>query len=155
MSSLSSGAFANFTGKRLGQFIEELIRQAGYTYVKPQIFLRGAVAPVYTKECVVGADLYGKDHKADFVLYHPTKWPQCLVIESKWQQSGGSVDEKYPFLVFSIKKIQKPSIIVLDGKGYKPEARLWLEREVDGKILLHVLDMAAFLTFANAGGLAP
>lgn len=35
---------------------------------------------------------------------------------------AGSVDEKYPFAVHNIMKIGVPSIILIDGGGYKKTA---------------------------------
>jgi hypothetical protein len=34
-----------------------------------------------------------------------TKFSDGLIIECKWQESAGSVDEKYPFVVLNIKKM--------------------------------------------------
>jgi DNA adenine methylase len=86
-------------------------------------------------------------------LYHPTKWAACLVIESKWQQSGGSVDEKYPYMVLNLKE-QSPvqSIVVVDGNGQKAGSVKWLRQQTDQK-LLHVLSMAEFQRWVNKGGI--
>ena len=149
----SSGNFANQTGKNLEAFIEERIKSAGYKYVEPAQFqkMMAMKQPIYTKQRVAGKDLYGKSHKVDFQLYNELKWGNQLVIESKWQQSGGSVEEKYPFLVLSIRQIGIPTIIVLDGKGYSDGARQWLKSRVGSDALEHVLDMSEFQTFVNNG----
>ena len=73
--------------------------------------------PIYASQCKVGRDIYEKERKVDFILYHPIHWESCLVIQCKWQASGGSVDEKYPFEVESIKLNQYETIIILDGGG--------------------------------------
>ncbi len=89
----------------------------------------------------------------DFIVYHPEKWPMGLWIEAKWQQSGGSVDEKYPYLVANLKKYPAyHSIIVLDGGGYKAGAEAWLRTQTDG-ILLHVFNMVQFQIWTNKGNL--
>ena len=89
----------------------------------------------------------------DFHLFHPEKHPDGLIIESKWQQSVGSVDEKYPYLVLNIKtKYPAKTIIILDGRGYKPKAKIWLRSQI-GNNLIAVFDMSEFQVWANKGGL--
>lgn len=93
--------------------------------------------------------IYNTDLKCDFIVYHPEKQKECIVIECKWQQSGGSVDEKYPFLVENLKK-QSPykSIIILDGNEYKKGAENWLRKQADKK-LLHIFNMSEFKVWSN------
>jgi hypothetical protein len=80
----------------------------------------------------------------DFLLYDADV-DQYLVIECKWQQSPGSVDEKYPYLVRNIKEQSPyPCLVLLDGNGYKPAAKEWLLTQVDEK-LLGVLSMSEFV----------
>ena len=43
-----------------------------------------------------------------------------------------------------------PAIVVLDGRGYKPEAEAWLRNQVDGNKLLNVFDLTEFQTWANS-----
>ena len=77
----------------------------------------------------------------------------CLVIESKWQQSTGSVDEKFPYLVLNIKsRTPFKTVVVLDGGGYKPNAAKWLRAQTDDK-LIHVFDMAEFHKWVNKNGI--
>jgi DNA adenine methylase len=103
---------------------------------------------------VLCTSIYGYPIKCDFILYHPELWQECLVIESKWQQSGGSADEKFPYTVFNLKE-QSPvqSIIVVDGDGQNKGAVAWLRGQVDKKKLLHVLSMAEFQNWVNKGNI--
>jgi DNA adenine methylase len=82
-------------------------------------------------------------------VYHPSKHADCLVIEAKWQQANGSVDEKFPYLVMNIRE-QYPyaAIVVLDGGGFKEGAKDWLRRQVDDK-LVHVFNMMEFQRWTN------
>ena len=75
----------------------------------------------------------------------------CLVIESKWQASGGSIDEKYPFEVQTINLNQYPTLIVLDGEGYKDEAGKWLKGHAGKGNILHVVDQGEFARLASSG----
>ena len=77
-----------------------------------------------------------------------------LIIECKWQQSGGSVDEKYPFALFNIFKIGVPTIILLDGGGYKQAAMKWLKDQVDpNRALIGVYNMMEFQSLVNKSSL--
>ena len=127
----------------------------GYEYVDKRQFLRNKDLglPVFTEQYPVGNGIYGKPMKCDFMLYHPERWPDCLVIESKWQQSGGSVDQKFPFLVLCIEASGYQSIIVLDGGGYSEGAEAWLRNQAGSKCLKHVFSMSEIQRFANEGRL--
>lgn len=113
--------------------------------------MRDLGQPIYAAECFVGSDIYGKNRKVDFVLYHPRKWPNSLVIQCKWQASGGSVEEKYPFEVLNIQQSGYPSIIVLDGGGYSKSAEQWLKGQSGKNLLRHVFNMGEFQRFVSRG----
>ena len=81
-------------------------------------------------------------------------------IECKWQQSGGSVDEKLPYLYLNaIEKMPEENIIiVIDGEGWKRGAIPWLKNAVkerkyivDPKKLkdIKIMNLMEFLTWAN------
>lgn len=149
---LLQGQQANHTGNELEVFIENRLIREGYQVVPRQRFLASMVLeqPIYSRQFTVAKSVYGTDFKADFILYHPEKWPKCLVIEAKWQEQAGSVDEKYPYLVVNIKtKSPYDTIIVLDGGGYKATALAWLKAQANSK-LLAVFNMREFQTWANA-----
>ena len=155
---MRQGTRANFTGKQLEGVIDGILKNKGYTLVKTKDFpilkevgSRAAEVNerIFSRQYPLCKSVYDTDIKCDFVLYYPQKHSDGLVIEAKWQQSGGSVDEKYPFLVLNIKeKYPYPTVIVLDGGGYKKTAEEWLRAQVDSK-LIHVFNMQEFLIWAN------
>jgi len=153
---ISGGAQANNTGNALERYVEHRLVAAGYVYVGPRQF-KAAVyneQPLYTRQLHAGTSIYGTAIFADFAIYHPQKWPECLIIEAKWQQSRGSVDEKYPYLVLNIQNCHCfPTILLLDGGGYKPGAEHWIRSQAGSQNLLHVLNMAEFQTWANKGNI--
>jgi hypothetical protein len=64
----------------------------------------------------------------------------------------GSVDEKYPFTLFNIIKIGVPTIILLDGGGYKKTATKWLKDQVNPqRALIGVYNMSEFQALVNKG----
>ena len=149
---MSKGKRANKWGQALENNVVALLDDE-YTKVTPQRFfaLRDLKQPIYAQQCIVGKNIYAKDRKVDFILYHPTRWKKCLVLQCKWQSSGGSADEKYPFEVLSIQMNEFETIIVLDGGGYAKGAELWLKGQVGKKKLLHVLSLGEIRRFQSQG----
>ena len=147
----SHGQRANYTGNSLEEFIFSTLIRKGYQSVEYRQFdaQRFLDQPIFTTHYPIARSIYDTQLYCDFVLFHPTKHPDNLIIESKWQQSRGSVDEKFPFLIANIKeKYPHATVIVLDGGGYKKEADLWLRAQIDGK-LLHVFNMQEFQKWSN------
>ena len=152
----SQGAQANFTGNRLERFIEHSLVDCGFAKVADKIALtnsmRSFTKPSYASQVSIGHTIYGTDLVCDFLLFHPQKWPEGLVIEAKWQQVGGTVDEKYPYFVMNVWSSEYATVFVLDGGGYRPGAEKWI-RSMQRENLLHIFNMAEFQTWVNQGNL--
>lgn len=144
---------ANKTGSILEAFVEGILEDARYEKVHSSLFfaMREMQQPIYAPQCDLGRDLYGKVRRVDFILYHPTKWPDCLVIQCKWQASSGSVEEKYPFEVLSTNLNPYPTIILLDGGGYSAGAAQWLRLQAGQNSLRHVYSQGDFQRFVARG----
>lgn len=102
----------------------------------------------FNRHHIIGTSVYGTDLKHDFEL------PDYkIIIEIKWQQVGGSADEKYPLLVANLKKqMGYRSIIIADGGGAKPKSIEWMRDQIDDK-LVGVMSISKFIKFLNNGGL--
>ena len=101
---------------------------------------------------VCGKTIYEAPRKVDFLIVNPDLFPDGLVIECKWQQVSGSVDEKYPYLLFNIIKTAIPTIVLIDGKGYRQAALKFLKDEVHKSTVLRgAWTMAEFQTKVNNG----
>ncbi len=103
--------------------------------------------------------LYGTSGKTEFLL-RSEKHQLEIRIECKWQQSGGSVDEKFPHLYLSaIEAIPENDVILLvDGKGFRQGAVDWLRNAVEQRRFIpndmpdkniQVMDTTEFMTWAN------
>jgi hypothetical protein len=153
----ASGTKANKTGNRLERFVQEALRERGYVEFltqKAQAFKnRKAIGgKQYIQQLPVGETIYDTVRKCDFFVINRAKFPHDLIIECKWQQSSGSVDEKYPFLYFNIIKTAVPTVVLMDGGGYKPAAMAWLKDQVSKTgALIGVWTMAEFQTQVNNG----
>lgn len=123
----TQGAMANHAGKTAEAAIYCLFKERGYQIERQK---------------KVGTSIYGTTLFADFFIHWLPGFPNGLVVESKWQSAGGSVDEKYPYIVANIKagRYLAPVIVVLDGGGYKDGAAKWLRGQVDGQKLVAVYD---------------
>ena len=154
----SSGAKANWNGKMFEDFVHDHLIRNGWTFIESRYLHKEAKSITHFKPDLLDEDLekwfttqykltetiYKNPWKVDFLL-HDERTKKTLVIECKWQQSSGSVDEKYPYLVRNIKeKSPYPCLVLLDGDGYKPAAKEWLKSEVDKK-LIGVLSMSEFV----------
>lgn len=155
---MANGARANKTGNMLELNVEDTLKRYGYTEFqgnKKDVFVnrKNMKDKQYTKQLLVGETIYKSKRKVDFMVFNQNNFPDGLIIECKWQQSGGSVDEKYPFLYFNILKTGVPTIVLLDGGGYKPAAKEWLadQAKANQKLLLGVWDMAEFQRQTNNG----
>lgn len=156
---ISSGGKANHTGNQLETFIENALKSHGYTEFwnhKAQAFdNRKAIGgKQYLKQLPCGRTIYQTTRKVDFLVINKDKFPNDLIIECKWQQSKGSVDEKYPFLLFNIIKTGVPTAVLLDGEGYSPSAKKWLADQADkemNRALIGVWSMMEFQKKINNG----
>ena len=154
---ITGGGQANKTGSTLELFIKRMLEDNGYTAFpnhKDQLFSNRKTigGKQYSTQVPCGMSIYESPRKCDFLVMNSDKFPEGLIIECKWQQSAGSVDEKYPFTLFNIIKIGVPTIILLDGNGYKKTAMKWLKDQVNPqRALIGVYNMSEFQALVNKG----
>jgi hypothetical protein len=142
---INSGARAIKTGSNLESFVSEALLRCGYsqhTNNKNGVVIENMQ---FQHQYYTGETVYGSKRIADFLVVNKELFPNDLIIECKWQQSAGSVDEKYPFLILNINKTNIPTVILLDGGGYKDGAKEWLINQVyTNECLIGVWDMSEF-----------
>ena len=151
---ISGGSKAKNAGNQLEEFFKERLISLGYEEIKHLIFNRRDTfdGKQFAKQVDVGQTIYGTKRVVDFIVFIPNRFPEGLIIECKWQESPGSVDEKYPYLLYNILKTGVPSIVLLDGGGYKEKAGEWLKSQVNSqRLLIGVYTMAELQKKINAG----
>ena len=156
------------SGSKFEDCISEILETRDYEYIqkenffeyvqKDNLFLTKNISEIeqcfYTRQCKTGdKSIYGKDRIIDLMLYHPRLFPNCLAIECKWQESPGTTEEKFPFLVLNIAQGDYDTIIILDGNGYTPGARQWVLDQAGKNRLMHVFTQADFQKFIDKGRL--
>lgn len=141
---------ANRAGDQHADFVDNLLQDYGYVKVTRDRFfaLCDLEQPIYARECYTGKTLYGGNRRVDFILYHPVKWSNCLILECKWQARGGSVDQKFPYFVDTINLNSQQAIIVLDGHGSSRNSTKWLKNQAGKENLLHVMNQGEIANFA-------
>ena len=156
----NGGQRANKTGISLESFVEQALINNGYTKFenhKLQLFENRKTigGKQYATQVPCGKTIYESERVCDFLIMNSEKFPDGLIIECKWQQVAGSVDEKYPFLYFNIMKCGVPTVVLLDGGGCKKTAKAWLQSMADPKrALIAVWNMSEFHKAVNNGFLS-
>ena len=141
---------------RLADQIAKELDDAGYEHVWPAYLIfamRDMRQAVYARQVEVGRDIYGKIRRVDFLLFHPYRHPNGLVIQCRWQAVSGSVEQKYPFEVECLKRGEFDGIIVLDGGGFSPGSEQWLRSQAGQNRLKHVFNLDEFQKFVMRGNL--
>jgi hypothetical protein len=109
--------------------------------------------PVQQQVDVHCTGIYGQQIRIDVVTISPLL-NNFLAIESRWQDTPGTADEKLPFLIENIiHHYPYPTIIVADGKGARPGALAWARDQVGRGNLRDVLTIAEFISYCNRGKL--
>ena len=141
---IQGGAIANKAGSDFEDIVSDLLENMGYSKVDKYKFLTRTKTDtisdqpmkIFTRQLDVGNGLFNMPSKCDFAVYNSEKPRRILIIECKWQHSGGSVWEKLMHLVCKIKRhYPYDTIIILDGKGYPSEVDKGLREEVGGKFI--------------------
>jgi len=100
--------------------------------------------------------IYGHQGKTEFLILSK-RLNLEIRIECKWQQSAGSVDEKFPYLYLNCIEAmpQQKIFIIVDGQGAKPKAIEWLRKSCEekryngGAKIIQVMNLSQFLVWAN------
>jgi hypothetical protein len=152
---MSAGSKATKTSQNFRAQIKTTFEVNGFSEISAeemQVILsdRTPVSiPVFARNVEIGHDIYGNQWRADFVY---ARGRVRRVVHARWQQSSGSVDQKFPFFVENAKRLEFKSIFVLGGDGFKKGARAWLSSQKSLKIR-EVLSEEEFQEWANNGNL--
>jgi hypothetical protein len=157
----NAGGYANQSGSTLEHLIMRVLEDNGFE-VMPYTRYRSGPDLFLTDELLVRnvpyTTIYGHAGKTEFLLlsasHHLT-----IRIECKWQQSGGSVDEKFPYVYLNALEAmpEQDIFIVYGGSGAKPGAINWIRQAVkEGRYrppsstkTIRVLSVEQFIAWAN------
>ena len=141
------------TGRGYAEFgVQEALEpepEAHQTAMFHDFTRRQRPSKLFVAQFPIGHSIYGLPLFTDFWVRGAAGLPDGLSIEVKWQQSTGSVDEKFPYLVLNIlERYPCPAVIIADGGGQRPGALQWLRDQVGGN-LLAVFSLAEFVAWSN------
>lgn len=152
----ASGTTANQSGALLERMVETAVRGWITDRVMPWGAWMEAGKPAATLvRHLPYLSIYGSDRsRSEFGLVAANG--EVIRIECKWQSSGGSVDEKFPYVVENMLIVPEDRIIILaTGGGAKPHALRWLADEAPkrgraaGKDIRVMTDLSEFMSWAQ------
>ena len=145
---LSQGAKALATGNTLEMQVKNLFMSKGYSVMKwSQDKEDNLSMALFTNKPFIS--IYGLTSFVDFLWIDRAKGIRTA-IECRWQQSSGTVDEKFPYVLANIgdQLIGPSKIIFIDGGGYRPEALAWLKKKAVNKGV-YVFSLKELITMVN------
>lgn len=154
------GAIANRQGNILEQQVSRAFAShgfrelsfAGYERLSAGRSFPGMALPDLLVRRVPYTSIYGHRGVTEFLALSPSR-SLAVRIECKWQQSQGSVDEKFPYLYLNCIHAmpEREIILLIDGNGYKPGALAWLKQAAGSQHekSIRVFNLAEFLIWAN------
>ncbi len=161
MNAEQGGAIANRQGNILEQqvrqaFVSHGFREVSFAEYRNLISLErlplGVPFPDLLVRRVPYLSIYGHRGVTEFLAYSESRGLN-IRIECKWQQSQGSVDEKFPYLYLNCIHAMPESeiILLIDGNGYKPGALNWLKQAAASQPVkqIHVFNLVEFLIWTN------
>jgi hypothetical protein len=158
---LTQGATANSQGKVLESTIIPTFEHRGFEVVAYSKWAKATQA--FGEELLLKhvpyTTIYGHPGYTEF-LVKSQRYGLNTRIECKWQQSSGSVDEKFPYLYLNcIEAMPEDDIIIVAGGGGMKQGSIpWLKQAVSKQLYvtastsqkrIQVLTLDEFLRWAN------
>ncbi len=158
---IKQGGLANSSGNTLEKMVIATFESKGFEVVMYRKWITNQEK--YSQELLLRnvpyETIYGHNGNTEFLI-KSERYDLDIRIECKWQQSSGSVDEKFPYLYLNcIEKMPESTIIIIvDGGGAKlgsvewlkaaaSSSRYWKDDEPKKQIL--VMDLQGFIIWAN------
>ncbi len=157
---MGQGGLANSSGNTLEQTIVATLTSKGFPVA---LYREWSIAPATYPTNILLRNvpyetIYGHRGNTEFLLLSE-RYNLAIRIECKWQQSAGSVDEKFPYLYLNCveRMPEQQIIIVVDGGGAKAGAVDWLRRACTNRLYLAphdpktitMMSLVEFLMWAN------
>jgi PD-(D/E)XK nuclease superfamily protein len=148
MTTLTQGGESVFNGRWLEQVVELEFKNRGFPIVDYAVDLGNGhlFLTAMAVRRVPYTSIYGCQSVSEFVLYYRGR---AIRIECRVQETAGSVDEKFPYLLMNARDRmpEREVILLMHGEGARSEAVDWLRRgcraATDVKSIL-VMDVSEF-----------
>jgi hypothetical protein len=131
---------ANRSGQTFERHVYEALRQSDFFEIRGiKHVIDGQRQFIHSKP--IGETIYGTTYHPDFVVFGLPKYLTGLIIEVRYQGIGGSVDQKFPFLISTIKKNkQYHAVIGYCGEGASKKSVEWAKTQ-QGSNLIGVCEL--------------
>ncbi len=132
---ITQGAQANKNGRVFENMMVPIFKDAGFAVFNEADLKKQSVRQKlgslkrYIIKNASYMTIYNESGRTEFVIVDD---PRRIRVEAKYQSAPGSVDEKYPYMLLNgiYQYPEQEIIFVVDGGGYKPGARKWLEDHI-------------------------
>lgn len=158
---IKQGTLANISGNALEQIVVSTLIPKGFTLVNYGDYAKSSLS--FAHELLIRnapyLTIYGHPGKTEFLVLSE-KYGLEMRIECKWQQSPGSVDEKFPYLYLNCVEAmpERQIMIIVDGGGAKAGAVNWLKQTTKSRRYqsdsvkpktIHVVTLSEFVAWAH------
>ena len=133
----TQGAQANKNGRVFELMMIPIFKDAGFEIFSEADFKKNSIQNTKKKYVIKNSSyntIYNEVGRTEFVIVFNDR---KIRVEAKYQSVPGSIDEKYPYMLLNgiYRYPEKEIIFVVDGSGYKPGARKWLEDHINNNWL--------------------
>jgi uncharacterized protein (DUF952 family) len=156
----TQGGYANSSGSVLERMIREVMASKGFEVIPYSKYVKHPER--YGKELLLQnvpyTTIYEHPGKTEFLLIS-AEYDLRIRIECKWQQSSGSVDEKFPYVYLNAVEAmpEQDIFIVIGGSGAKKGAVEWLQHAAQQRRYgaaeagknIRVMTLEQFIAWAN------
>jgi hypothetical protein len=150
MNKITQGAMANKNGRTVENMMIPLFEASGFKVVKHKE-INSNIGDRYVIKNAPYTSIYNHKAKTEFVIVNGER---RIRIESKYQSVAGSVDEKFPYMMYNAIYTypEKEVIFVIDGGGCKVGAKEWLQNQIksySGEKIIKLMDLKEFVNWFN------
>lgn len=149
---MTQGGESNHSGKFLEECLRRELRARGFHFrtAKDDGDNLDMFAPRVVIQHAPYTSIYGCSSRSEFLI---ADGPRKIRVECRWQESSGSVDEKFVYLITNaVQCMPEQEILILyGGEGARKQAIAWLKREA-AKVTskkIYVININEFLQWVR------
>jgi len=127
-------------GKEFEKSVANMLDDIGFIEIDKKDVGDSISMKWYCRQYKKFVGIYGKVLTIDLLLFDHDHFPNKLAVELKYQSVGGSVDEKFPFVIQNMRKLFRDhgikGLLLLNGGGYNTNAVKWSKGQQDENLFV-------------------
>jgi len=131
---------AGKTGSGWEKSVANMLNDVGFVEIDKKNIDDSVLTKWYCRQYNKFHSVYGKIAAIDLLIFDLDHFPEKLAVELKYQASGGSVDEKFPFVILNLRRWFKrhgiKGALFLNGGKYCSEALSWVLSQQDENLFV-------------------